>query len=130
MKTTTVYSVQEAYNLGYEDGFNSCFSHTVQTRYVEMANDEPEEEFDSAFVFNFPAKNKKRGSAYEQLKHASGEIVEAVAEHKAIDKAVEVLDAIECLEGALRKLEESKPGITDKAMMVHYRKNTNRGYYG
>ena len=35
MKETTVCSVQEAYNLGYEDGFKTASTHTVQTRFVK-----------------------------------------------------------------------------------------------
>lgn len=35
MKETTVFSVQEAYNLGYDDGFKTASTHTTKTRYVK-----------------------------------------------------------------------------------------------
>lgn len=35
MEETTVFSVQEAYNLGYEDGFKTASTHTTQTRFVK-----------------------------------------------------------------------------------------------
>ncbi len=35
MEIVTVNSVQEAYNLGYKDGFKTANTHVTQTRYVE-----------------------------------------------------------------------------------------------
>lgn len=35
MEVTTVNSVQEAYNLGYEDGFKTAKTHVTVTRYVK-----------------------------------------------------------------------------------------------
>ena len=82
----------------------------------------------SIYINNFPI-NKRAGTAYDQLKHAAGEIVEAAAENDPLRQAVEVLDAIECLEGALRAIESDYPKTIKLAYKSHFDKNNERGDY-
>lgn len=77
---------------------------------------------------NFPF-NRRTGSVVEQLKHAAGELIEAACEPNLLKMAVEMMDAQECLEGALRRLEETSPDIVDLAHEKHYEKNLERGDY-
>ena len=83
---------------------------------------------ENKYAFNFPP-NKRAGSVAEQLKHAAGEIVEASFEegnHWDWDQIMEILDAIECLEGALRNFD-----LEDVQMVMakHHCKNFHRGDY-
>lgn len=78
------------------------------------------------YTFNFP-KNNRAGSWEVELKHAAGEIVEACTATTTYSRTVEVLDAIECLEQALRDLVGSY-GLKD-AYEAHYKKNRARGDY-
>lgn len=78
------------------------------------------------YNFNFPTNNRA-GSWEVELKHAAGEIVEACTAFTTYERTVEVLDAIECLEQALRQMVGDY-GLQD-AYTAHYRKNYARGDY-
>lgn len=80
------------------------------------------------YTYNFPP-NRRAGSIVEQLKHAAGELIEAACEPNLLDMAIEMLDVQECVEGALRRLEGTRPGIVDLAHRRHYAKNSERGDY-
>lgn len=78
------------------------------------------------YTYNFPPNN--RAGAWEgELKHAAGEIVEACTALTTYERLVEILDAIECLEQALRGMA-GEYGLQD-AYRAHYRKNKARGDY-
>lgn len=80
------------------------------------------------YEYQFP-RNNRAGCIDEQLKHAAGEIVEATAEVGCVPCAVEIMDAIECLEGALRAIDDNCPGTVTAAYIQHYKKNKARGDY-
>lgn len=78
------------------------------------------------YTFNFPPNNRA-GSWENELKHAAGEVVEACTALTTYERTIEVLDAIECLEQALRQMV-GEYGLQD-AYTAHYRKNAARGDY-
>lgn len=78
------------------------------------------------YVFNFP-KNNRAGDWECELKHAAGEVVEACTALTTYERIGEILDAIECLEQALRGLT-GVYGLQD-AYEAHYQKNRARGDY-
>lgn len=78
------------------------------------------------YTFNFPPNNRA-GSWEHELKHAAGEVVEACTALTTYERTIEVLDAIECLEQALRQMV-GYYGLQD-AYTAHYRKNEARGDY-
>lgn len=80
----------------------------------------------TSYAFNFPP-SRRTGCYDEQLKHAAGEIVEASVEQDPLAFYVEVLDAVECLEGILRQAPAS---MLRRAMEQHYGKCAGRGDYG
>lgn len=78
------------------------------------------------YTFNFP-KNNRAGDWEVELKHAAGEIVEACTAFTTYERLVEILDAMECLEQALRTMT-GEYGLQD-AYKAHYAKNRARGDY-
>ena len=80
------------------------------------------------YVRNFP-DNRRWGSLETQLKHASGEIVEAMGARNFNDVAMELFDAMECLEGALVKLSEVNEIAVMRAYKMHLKKQEERGDY-
>lgn len=78
------------------------------------------------YTFNFPVNNRAKTWDLE-LKHAAGEVAEACLAKTTYERIVEVLDAIECLEQALRQMAGTY-GLQD-AYEAHYRKNEARGDY-
>ena len=78
------------------------------------------------YRFNFP-KNNRAGNWETELKHAAGEIVEACTALTTYERTVEILDALECLEQALRQMC-GRNGLQD-AYDAHYKKNEARGDY-
>lgn len=85
---------------------------------------------EDVYRYNFPPNRRSLNDAYGQLKHAAGEIVEAALEDDDILCAIECLDVIECMEGALRALEARNEGCVDVAMECHRDKQRKRGDYG
>lgn len=105
-----------------ENPRHSCLRDTAEN------SDNPASRYTEGYSFNFPPNNRT-GSVFDQLKHASGEIVEAMqasSELGYITMLVEVLDAIECLEGVLRQSSECNLKI---AYQRHYEKCLRRGNY-
>lgn len=80
----------------------------------------------TSYQFNFPPNNRA-GDWECELKHAAGEVVEACTAHSTYERVIEVLDAIECLEQALRGI--AGPNMLDDAFTAHYAKNKARGDY-
>lgn len=78
------------------------------------------------YYFNFPPNNRA-GDYVTELKHAAGEIVEAMDARTTYERIIEVLDIIECCEQALRGMT-GEYGLKD-AYEAHYMKNKARGDY-